>query len=81
MDIHKDLIYKEVNEIDKSNTQVKSLLKYKSKTNEELHIKGRIAAKQCLEKLGIKNFEILKQQSGAPIWPKEVYGSIAAIEP
>ncbi len=52
-------------------------IKINSKSTNNLHIKGRIAANKCLEKLGIKDFKILNNKSGAPIWPEGVYGSIS----
>lgn len=38
---------------------------------------GRLCAKEGLMKLGIDNFPILKDDKGAPIWPKGVKGSIS----
>jgi len=78
--VYGDLIYNEVSKI--SENKSNKVLKLKSNLDRknlkhQLHIKGRIAAKKCLEKLGIKNFEILKDKSGAPIWPKGIYGSIS----
>ncbi len=73
MFINKNLTYKEVST---SNDETKDKLNHKALTH-ELHTKGRIAAKQCLEELGVKNFKILKHESGAPIWPKGIYGSIS----
>lgn len=50
---------------------------YKSQKRIDEFQRGRIAAKNALSKLGIKNFPILKSSSGSPIWPEEIRGSIS----
>ena len=51
-----------------------------NKTNQKSRlgfILGRTAAHQALEKLGYQACPILKDKSGAPIWPAGISGSIA----
>lgn len=61
-------LYPEELEICKNYKSQKRVLEYK---------RGRIAAKKCLEKLGIYSFPILKSANGDPIWPLNIAGSIS----
>jgi len=54
----------------------KSLLKAVSKRKAEF-LAGRFCAQQCLENLGIKNFELKIKRSKEPMWPTYINGSIA----
>ncbi len=50
---------------------------YKSQKRLNEFKRGRIAAKKALSQLKIIDFPILKSESGAPIWPQGISGSIS----